>query len=161
MTIAKGMASGMPIGGSVATPEIANAVDPGDFFSTYGGNPVCSAVALENIKIIEEENLTQNADQIGKLFMEGLNDLTNRFDIIGDVRGKGLMIGIELVKDRSSKKPAADSTKKAVQLLQDKGVIIGLGGFYGNVLRLQPPLVITQEQASKVMGKLTDVLAVL
>lgn len=158
MTIAKGMGGGMPIGGSVVTKTIAHSVESGDFFSTYGGNPVCSAVALESINIIEEDNLIQNSIDIGKLFTDELERLQNRFDIIGDIRGKGLMIGIELVKDRNSKTPAVDATKKIVNDMQNNGVLMGLGGFYGNVLRLQPPLVITEDEANQVMLKMAQAM---
>lgn len=158
MTIAKGMGGGMPIGGSVVTKLIAHSVESGDFFSTYGGNPVCSAVALESINIIEEDNLVQNSVDIGKLFTDELERLQSRFEIIGDVRGKGLMIGIELVKDRNSKTPAVDATKKIVNDMQNNGVLMGLGGFYGNVLRLQPPLVITEDEANQVMTKMAQAM---
>ncbi|MCE7734516.1 MAG: aspartate aminotransferase family protein [Candidatus Heimdallarchaeota archaeon] len=155
MTMAKGMGGGMPIGAAMATPEIASSIDSGDFFSTYGGNPVCSAVALENIKMIEEENLVQNSANIGKIFMEELESLQNRFPVIGDIRGRGLMIGVELVKDRTAKTPDPESTNKIVLDLRKNGVIMGSGGFYKNVLRIQPPLVITEEQATQVISKLT------
>jgi 4-aminobutyrate aminotransferase len=154
MALAKGMGGGMPIGAAIATSKIAESVQSGDFFSTYGGNPVCSAVALENIKIIEEENLVNNSAEIGKLFSDELNDLQSKKPIIGDVRGKGLMIGIELVKDPQTKIPAVDESKMMVSFLKNEGIIIGLGGVYGNVLRLQPPLCINEEQANQVLSKI-------
>ena len=154
MTLAKGFGGGMPIGAAVATGRIAECVQSGDFFSTYGGNPVCSAVALENIKIIEDEKLVENSAEIGKVLMEGLDDLQKKHGLIGDVRGKGLMIGIEFVKDLRTKKPASDEAKKMVNLLKEDGVIIGLGGLFGNVLRLQPPLCINEEQANIVLDKI-------
>ncbi|MCH8907049.1 MAG: aminotransferase class III-fold pyridoxal phosphate-dependent enzyme, partial [Candidatus Heimdallarchaeota archaeon] len=159
--IAKGMASGMPIAGTTVVPKVADAVELGDFFSTFGGNPVCSAVALENIKILEEDNLIENAEKIGKLFFDELENTQKKFEIIGDVRGKGLMIGIELVKDRSTKTPAKEAVDKIGKYLQKEGILIGQGGFYGNVLRLQPPLVITEDQANRVMSKLNAALAAL
>jgi 4-aminobutyrate aminotransferase-like enzyme len=140
------------------TKTIAHSVESGDFFSTYGGNPVCCAVALESINIIEEDNLIQNSVNMGKFFIDELERLQNRFEIIGDIRGKGLMIGIELVKDRNTKTPDVDATKKIVNDMQNNGVLMGLGGFYGNVLRLQPPLVITEDQSHKVMTKMTQAL---
>jgi len=158
MTLAKGLGGGMPIGAAVAIPEIANSVQSGDFFSTYGGNPVCSAVALENIAIIEDENLIENSNKIGKIFLEGLTELMEKNNLIGDVRGKGLMIGIELVKDSNTKKPAAKDANNIVDLLKNDGVILGLGGIYGNVLRLQPPLCISEEQAQDVLEKLKKAL---
>ncbi len=158
MTIAKGMGGGMPIGAAVATPEIAESVQSGDFFSTYGGNPVCSSVALENIQIIDDEKLIDNSNYIGKIFMNGLTEIATKNELIGDIRGKGLMIGIELVKDQNSKQPAVEETKQVVETLKKEGVIIGLGGIYGNVLRLQPPLCISEEQAKIVLEKLKHAL---
>ncbi len=157
-SLAKGLGGGMPIAATVTTPTIAKSIESGDFFSTYGGNPVCSAVALENINILQGDKLADNAIKIGKVFTDELEQLQNRFDLIGDVRGKGLMIGIELVKDRVSKTPATEATKKIVKDMQNNGVLMGLGGFYGNVLRLQPPLVITEDQANKVMTVMTQAL---
>jgi len=158
MALAKGMGGGMPIGAVVATSKIAECVQSGDFFSTYGGNPVCSAISLENIKIIEDERLVQNSESIGRFFKEGLIDIQKKNNLIGDVRGKGLMLGIELVKDKESKKPASDEAKKLVNLLKKEGVIIGLGGLFSNVLRIQPPLCIAEQQASKVLEKIEQCL---
>jgi 4-aminobutyrate aminotransferase-like enzyme len=153
------MGSGVPIGAAIASDEVGTAIKSGDMFSTYSGNPICSAVALENIKMIEEMNLIDNANKIGKVFMDGLQEIKNKRKLIGDVRGKGLMIGIELVKDQQKKIPAKTETVEVKNSLQKDGVIIGYGGFYGNVLRLQPPLVISEEQAKTVLGKLDTQLA--
>jgi len=158
MALAKGMGGGIPIGAVVATGKIADCVQSGDFFSTYGGNPVCSAISLENIKIIEDERLVQNSESIGRFLKEGLIDIQKKNNLIGDVRGKGLMIGIELVQDKVTKKPASDEAKKLVNLLKKEGVIIGLGGLFNNVLRIQPPLCIAEQQASKVLEKIDQCL---
>jgi 4-aminobutyrate aminotransferase len=159
VTMAKGMGGGMPIGAVTATSEIVNCVKSGDFFSTYGGNPVSSAVALENINMIQDEGLIENSTKIGKFFLKGLDELQQKNALIGDVRGLGLMIGIELVKDRTTKEPAVKKAKEAVSLLLKEGVIIGLGGIHTNVLRLQPPLCITENQAEVVLEKMDVVLA--
>ncbi|MHA1963458.1 MAG: aspartate aminotransferase family protein [Candidatus Thorarchaeota archaeon] len=156
MTLAKGMGGGIPIGACICTDAIASKLESGDFFSTYGGNPVTSAVSLANINYIQEAGLVKNSAKVGKVFLDGLEDMQKKRPLIGDVRGKGLMIGIELVKDPSSKKPAKDETKSLVEILQKAGVIIGLGGIFKNVLRLQPPLVISEEQAKTVLGKMDD-----
>ncbi|MHA1345874.1 MAG: aspartate aminotransferase family protein [Candidatus Heimdallarchaeaceae archaeon] len=158
ITMAKGMGGGMPIGAVTTTSKIAESVESGDFFSTYGGNPVCSAVALENIEIIKDEKLVENSNKIGKLFTEELQSLQQKRPIIGEIRGKGLMIGIELVKDPATKVPAVEETKKIVSNLKENGVIIGLGGVFGNVLRLQPPLCINEEQANDALLKLSNEL---
>ena len=154
MTLAKGMGGGIPIGACIGTSHIASCIESGDFFSTYGGNPVTSAISLANIDYIQEAGLVENSTKVGKVFMEGLVDIQKKRSLIGDVRGKGLMIGIELVKDLSSKEPAKEETKRLVEILQKDGVIIGLGGIFKNVLRLQPPLVISEEQAKTVLEKL-------
>jgi 4-aminobutyrate aminotransferase len=156
VTMAKGMGGGIPIGAVTVNSEIANCVEPGDFFSTYGGNPVSSAVALENINIIQDEDLITNSEKIGNLFMKGLDELKEKFSLIGDVRGLGLMIGIELVENQTTKEPAAKKAKEVVSLLLQNGVIIGLGGIHTNVLRLQPPLCITEEQANQVLQKMNN-----
>ncbi|MFW9967594.1 MAG: aspartate aminotransferase family protein, partial [Candidatus Thorarchaeota archaeon] len=156
MTTAKGMGGGIPIGACIGTDEITSCLESGDFFSTYGGNPVTSAIALANINYIQEAGLVENSSRVGKVFTDGLEELQKKRPLIGDVRGKGLMIGIELVKDSSSKKPAKDETKSLVEMLQRAGVIIGLGGVFKNVLRLQPPLVISEEQAKTVLEKMDN-----
>ncbi|MHA1961440.1 MAG: aspartate aminotransferase family protein [Candidatus Thorarchaeota archaeon] len=159
MTTAKGMGGGIPIGACIGTSEIASSIESGDFFSTYGGNPVASAIALANITFIQEAGLVENSAKVGKVFLDGLEDMQTKRPIIGDVRGKGLLIGIELVKDPTSKDPAKDETKRLVEQLQKAGVIIGLGGIFKNVLRLHPPLVISEEQAKTVLEKMNKEIA--
>ncbi len=157
MTMAKGMGGGIPIGACICTDEIASKIESGDFFSTYGGNPVTSAISLANIEYIQNSGLVENSAKIGAVFMDGLEDMQKERNLIGDVRGKGLMIGIELVKDQRSKEPAKEETKRFVDHLKNEGVIIGLGGIFKNVLRLQPPLVISEEQAKDVIEKMDKV----
>ena len=159
MTLAKGLGGGMPIGAVIATDRVGKAIKPGELFSTYSGNPICAAVALENINLLQDMDLVKNASNIGKIFMDGLSAIQKKNNLIGDVRGKGLMIGIELVKDQKKKTPAKKEAKEITLKLLKKGVIMGLGGFYGNVLRLQPPLVISEEQANQVLERLETVFA--
>ncbi|MHA2002717.1 MAG: aspartate aminotransferase family protein [Candidatus Thorarchaeota archaeon] len=154
MAMAKGMGGGIPIGACIGTNTLADCLESGDFFSTYGGNPVTSAIALANINYIQESGLVENSAKIGKVFMDELEDMQKKRPLIGDVRGRGLMIGIELVKDPTSKEPAKEETKRLVEQLKNAGVIIGLGGIFKNVLRLQPPLVISEEQAKTVLEKM-------
>lgn len=158
MTLAKGIASGVPIAAVVTTEEVASVMGPIDHCSTYGGNEVTCAAALENIKVLLEEKLHEKALEIGKIFMEGLNELMEKHKLIGDVRGKGLMIGIELVKDREKKTPAPDEANKVRMEAQKRGLLINVGGMYGNVLRIQPPLLITEEQAKKALEILDNSL---
>ncbi len=145
MVTAKGIADGFPLSGFTARPEIADAFRPGDHLSTFGGNPVCCAAALANLNYIERENLCARATETGNYAMDRLRELQAQQSLIGDVRGLGLMIGIELVKDdQSTPAPAEAEAIKAACF--DAGVLVGVGGVYGNVIRLQPPLVITKGQ---------------
>jgi 4-aminobutyrate aminotransferase len=159
MTLAKGMGGGIPIGACIGTEKIAENLESGDFFSTYGGNPVTSAISLANINYIQESGLVENSAKIGKVFMEGLQDIQKKRPLIGEVRGKGLMIGIELVKDPTTKEPAKEKSKRFVEQMKNDGVLIGLGGIFKNVLRLQPPLVITEDQAKTVLDKMDKVFS--
>jgi 4-aminobutyrate aminotransferase-like enzyme len=151
MALAKGIADGFPLSGFIAREEIADAFKPGDHLSTFGGNPVSCAAGLANIRVLQEEKLPEQAHEKGKELMGLLGELQNKHPLIGEVRGKGLMIGVELVKDRLSKEPAAEEGKKARQICLEEGLLLGLGGTFGNVLRIQPPLVIEESQMEEVM----------
>jgi 4-aminobutyrate aminotransferase len=146
MCVAKAIADGLPLGGTIAKPAIADSFEAGDHLSTFGGNPVCCAAALANIEFILEKNLPALASKSGEHVMHRLDELKQKHEIIGDVRGKGLMIGIELVKNRESKAPATEETGRVRDWCREKGVLIGSGGTLGNVLRIQPPLIIAQDQ---------------
>lgn len=134
ITSAKGMGNGVPIGWTIATPEVADKF-PGLTFSTFGGNPVSMAAGLAVIKLIEEEDLRTNAKIVGAYLREKLEELKEKHQIIGDVRGMGLMQGIELVKNRETKEPAPDALLKVFEETRRQGVLIGKGGLYGNVIR--------------------------
>jgi 4-aminobutyrate aminotransferase-like enzyme len=134
ITSAKGMGNGVPIGWTIATEEVANAF-PGLTFSTFGGNPVSCAVGLAVINVIERDDLKTNARIVGDYFREKLDELKEKYEIIGDVRGMGLMQGIELVKDRKTKEPAPEAVMKVFEETKRQGVLIGKGGLYGNVIR--------------------------
>jgi 4-aminobutyrate aminotransferase/(S)-3-amino-2-methylpropionate transaminase len=151
MTMAKGLGAGMPIGGYVTTSEIADSLESGDHFSTFGGNPVSCAVASENIDYLRDEGLITNSEKIGKMVRDRITELMDQFSLIGEVRGKGLMIGVEMVKDKKTKTPASDETTQLAKRFMKKGVLVGTGGVLGNVIRFQPPLCITTEQATKVL----------
>lgn len=146
MTLAKGIADGFPLGACIARKDIGDSFEPGDHLSTFGGNPVSAAAALANINVILNERLSEQAEEKGAYIMKRLNEMKDELPLIGDVRGKGLMIGIELVKDNVKKIPAVDETRKIRDLCREKGLLIGSGGVKGCVLRIQPPLVITKEQ---------------
>jgi 4-aminobutyrate aminotransferase-like enzyme len=134
ITSAKGMGNGVPIGWTIATPEVADAF-PGLTFSTFGGNPVSCAVGLAVIKVIEEDDLRTNARVVGDYFLKRVQELQEKYACIGDVRGMGLMLGIELVKDRKTKEPYPEAVLKVFEETKRQGVLIGKGGLYGNVIR--------------------------
>jgi 4-aminobutyrate aminotransferase len=137
MTMAKGMANGVPIGATIARTEIADSFT-GLTISTFGGNPVSMAAALATIQTIEEENLAQNAFEMGGYLKDGLFDLQKKYPSIGDVRGMGLMLGVEFVAE--NKTPDAGFVLKLFEETKKDGLLIGKGGLYGNVVRLSPPL---------------------
>ena len=157
MACAKGIAGGFPLSAFIVNPEIADAFTPGDHLSTFGGNPVSCAAAIANIGVMRDEGLPENAAARGDQIMQRLRDFQADCRLVGDVRGKGLMIGIELVRD--AQKTPADREAKAVQAgCLKRGMLIGLGGCYGNVLRLQPPLVMSAAEADRACDILTDTL---
>jgi 4-aminobutyrate aminotransferase-like enzyme len=143
LTSAKGMANGVPIGLTTTTAEIADSYQ-GLNIATFGGNPVTCVAARATIELIEEENLRENAHTVGAYFRAKLEELQAKYGLIGDVRGMGLMQGLELVKDRKTKEPASEATTQVLERARDNGLLIGKGGLYGNVLRLAPMLNISR-----------------
>jgi 4-aminobutyrate aminotransferase-like enzyme len=158
ITSAKGMGNGVPIGMTTATPEVADAY-PGLTFSTFGGNPVSMAAALAVIKVIEEEDLKRNAAEVGGYFRERLEGLKEKYPVIGDVRGMGLMQAIELVKDRETKEPDPQSVLKVFEETKRRGVLIGKGGLYANVIRTGLMLNSTKETVDELIEALDAGLA--
>jgi 4-aminobutyrate aminotransferase len=158
MTMAKGIASGLPIAATIAKPEISRCMESIDHCSTYGGNAVMCAAALENIRFIEREKLDRRASELGEIFMDEFKEMEKDKRGVGEVRGKGLMIGIEIVKDKESKKPDPDRCGEVRAGATKEGVLINTGGVYGNVIRIQPPLVISEEQVKKVCEYLKGLL---
>src|SRR3954465_15238972 len=155
ITAAKGMGNGVPIGLTATRPEIA-ASFKGLQISTFGGNPVTSVAAKAVIDLIEEDQLMDNAATVGAYFRQGLEDLQRKHAVIGDVRGMGLMQALELVKDRNSKEPAAAETGAFMEECRRRGLLIGKGGLYGNVIRMSPPLNIAKsdvDEAIRVMDE--------
>ncbi len=155
LVTAKGIAAGFPLGAFTTKEEIAAAFRPGDHLSTFGGNPVSCAAALANIDFIQKENLCAQAREKGAYLVEKLTLLQKQFPLIGDVRGKGLMVGIELVRDADLTPAAAEAEAITAACLQ-KGVLVGQGGVYANVIRIQPPLVITKAQLDLALRALEE-----
>lgn len=140
ITSAKGLGSGIPIGITITRPELAD-VFKGPNINTFGGNPISTRAARVTIDVIEKRDLIANAKRQGNVLLSGLRSLAQRFPLIGDVRGRGLMIGVELVKDRSTKQHAPQETSRMLEEMRKRGVLVGKGGRYANVLRIQPPLI--------------------
>lgn len=158
VTFAKAIGGGLPLAGFATTDEIAKPFDPGDHFTTFGSNnQVGIAAAHAVLDILRDENLAEKAKASGEIFIEGLNALAKQFYFIGDVRGRGLMIGIELVHDRVKKTPAPDIAKIVQSQLREHGILISLTGVYGCVLRITPPLIITKAQIEKALQALEAV----
>ncbi|KAG0452455.1 hypothetical protein HPP92_025119 [Vanilla planifolia] len=147
VTMAKGIGNGIPIGAVVTTPEIANVLTRRNYFNTFGGNPVCTAAGHAVLRVLEKERLQQNAFVVGSYLKDRLKDLQQKHEIIGDVRGRGLMLGVELVTDRQLKTPAKAEILHIMDLMKELGVLVGKGGFYGNVFRITPPLCFSKEDA--------------
>ncbi len=157
LVTAKGIADGFPLSAFTVRPEIAAAYKPGDHMSTFGGNPVSCAAALANIEFMEKEDLAAHATEIGDYAMGRLRELQKYNSIIGEVRGLGLMIGVELVRDETLT-PATSEAELIRDGLLSKGVLVGVGGVYGNIIRFQPPLVISKPQIDQALNAFTTVL---
>ncbi|CAN5579847.1 N/A [soil metagenome] len=143
VTMAKGIGNGFPLAAVVTTPEIAKTLAQRIHFNTYGGNPMASAQGLAVLQVIEEEGIQANALERGQQLSDGLRKLQEKHSVIGDIRGLGLMIGVDLVKDRTTKEPAKEACLAVFERCRELGVLIGKGGFHGNVLRVKPPMCIT------------------
>lgn len=144
VAMAKGIANGAPLGAVTTTPDVAQCLKQKLHFNTFGGNPISMIQGLTTLEIIEEEHLQENARVVGTYFKERLAELQERHPLIGDVRGSGLMLGVELVRDRTTKVPATQEAKRIHEGTKDRGLLLGRGGLFGNVLRIKPPLCITK-----------------
>lgn len=140
VTMAKGIGNGLPLAAVVTTPEIAATLARRLHFNTFGGNPVCSAGGRAVLQAIDQDGIQANAHKVGAHLTEQLKQMQSKHDIIGDVRGKGLMLGVEMVRDRTTKEPAGSETAQVMERLRQLGVLIGKGGLYGNVFRIKPPM---------------------
>ncbi|HXW60831.1 MAG TPA: aminotransferase class III-fold pyridoxal phosphate-dependent enzyme, partial [Myxococcota bacterium] len=151
ITMAKGLGNGAPIGAVLMKTESSESLGDKFHFNTFAGDPYQAAQALATIKIIDDEALIANARKMGAYLKEGLNDLMKRHALIGDVRGRGLLLGLELVKDRVSKAFAKEETVKILEQCRNRGMLIGKGGYRGNVIRIAPPLSIDRAQCERII----------
>jgi 4-aminobutyrate aminotransferase-like enzyme len=159
MTGAKGLGNGSPIGLTVARPEVADSVK-GLTISTFGGNPVTTAQAKAVLDFIEEQNLPANCEETGAYLRGHLEELKEKHEIIGDVRGMGLLQALELVEDRETKAPAAAQTAMVMEAARENRLLVGKGGMFGNVIRISPPMNIGRADVDQFIELLDRSLAV-
>lgn len=152
MTMAKGIANGFPLGNVMTTPEIAKStLEGGITISTFGGNPVACAASLATISVLENEATPQAVSKLGQQLRSGMEALQQKYPVIGDVRGMGLMQGLELVKDQTSKEPSPQAASHLMDATKKHGLLIGKGGLYGNVMRIAPPMTATADDIAEAL----------
>ena len=158
VTVAKGIGNGAPLAAVTTRREIAEVLTRRTHFNTFGGNPVSMAAGLAVLDVIDEEGLQENARRVGGRFFRGLRRLQERHSLIGDVRGMGLMLGVQLVSDPATRAPATVQTLEVLEAARESGVLLGKGGLDGNVLRIKPPMCITAEDVDFALDVLDRVL---
>jgi 4-aminobutyrate aminotransferase-like enzyme len=160
VVLGKPIGNGFPLAAVVTTPEIAANFNNGmEFFSTFGGNPVACAAGLAVLDVLEEEHLQENALRVGNYLIAQLKSLQEKHALIGDVRGSGLFLGLDLVLDRETREPAPRQASYVVNRLRDRGILTGTDGPHHNVLKLRPPLIFSQADADLFVATLDDILA--
>ena len=159
VVMGKPIGNGHPMAAVFTTEKIASKFEEMEFFSTFGGNPVSCAIGLAVLDEIEDKDLMHNAELLGKIFVDGLNDLKKKHALIGDVRGRGLFIGFELVSDHKTLEPAPIEAKKLVAEMLTRNVLLSTDGPHNNVIKIKPPMVITIEDVNLTLKLLDDVLS--
>ena len=159
VTLGKPIGNGHPLAAVITTPEIADAFANGmEYFNTFGGNPVSCAIGMAVMDVIEDEGLQENAGRAGKRLLDGLKGLMGKYPLIGDVRGLGLYIGVELVVDRSTLEPATEHADYIINRMRDHGILISTDGPLENVLKMKPPIVFSEKNADEVVRMLDKIL---
>lgn len=153
MVMAKGIASGLPVGATITRPEIADAWTT-KTISTFGGNPISMAAGIATNDVMVRENVPARAAARGRQLREGLDEMARRYPWIGEVRGMGLMQALELVEDRKTKTPNGKKAKVLLELSKAEGLLIGIGGLHGHVIRMGPSLLVTEEETADALGRL-------
>lgn len=158
ITMAKGIGNGIPLGAMTTNEAISEVMTKRVHFNTFGGNPISMTQGLATLEVIDEENIQQNALEVGGHMKDRLLELQDKHDLIGEVRGMGLMLGVELVTDRKTREPATSQAADVMERCKQHGLIIGKGGLYGNTLRIKPPMCITKDDADFLVDCLDVVL---
>ncbi|MHB0859157.1 MAG: aspartate aminotransferase family protein [Anaerolineae bacterium] len=161
LCIAKGMGSGIPIAALMATSRVLEGIEPGDLGSTLGGNPFACAGALAVIDIMQEEHLCDRAEHIGSLLKQRLSAIQERSPYLGDVRGRGMVVGLEFVWDKQTKEPAPELALRVIHQAAQQGVLVGRVGVFGNVIRVAPPLVMNEDEAAESLEIIESVIGAL
>ncbi len=152
------MGNGHPMAAVVCTEEIVKSFENGmEFFSSFGGNPVSCAIGMEVLKVIEEENLVRNAFTVGNYLIEQFKNLQKKYPVIGDIRGSGLNLGIDIVKNPQSKEADTELAGQIVNKLREKEILIGTDGPFDNVLKIKPPMCFTKENVDFFIEKLEQI----
>jgi 4-aminobutyrate aminotransferase-like enzyme len=160
VVLGKPIGNGHPIGAVVTTSEIAASFDNGmEFFSTFGGNTVSSAIGLAVLDEVREKGLQTHAEAVGTRLLNGLNDLMKKYELIGDVRGSGLFLGVELVRDRETLEPATEEADFIVNRMREHHILFGTDGPFHNVLKIRPPMPFDESDANRLVQRLGDVLS--
>lgn len=160
LTLGKPMGNGFPLGAVITTPEIADDFNNGmEYFNTFGGSPLACAVGLAVLEVLRDESLPQHAETVGAYFVDGWRTLAERHEAIGDVRGMGLFIGVELVEDRETKRPGTALARWLVAELRTNRILMSTDGIHDNVLKIKPPLVFDRADADRVLEVADSLLA--
>jgi 4-aminobutyrate aminotransferase-like enzyme len=160
VTLGKPIGNGHPLGAVITTPEIAASFANGmEYFNTFGGNPVSCAAGLAVLDVIRDEELQQNALEVGEYLKQGLRELQNRHSLIGDVRGLGLFLGVEFVRNRETIEPADKEAAQVVEWMKERGVLLSTDGPFHNVIKIKPPLVFSRADADFLVMNLDSVLS--
>ncbi|MDH3718279.1 MAG: aspartate aminotransferase family protein [Planctomycetota bacterium] len=158
VVMAKGIGNGAPLGAMTTHADISRTLTNRIHFNTFGGNPISMTQGLATLEVIEEENIQQNALNVGNHLKQRLVELQDKHSIIGEVRGLGLMLGVELVRDRASKEPASTETAEVLEMTKQMGLLLGKGGLQGNTLRIKPPMCISKDDADFLVDCLDEAL---
>tara|TARA_B100000073_G_scaffold225842_1_gene188271 strand:- start:322 stop:855 length:534 start_codon:yes stop_codon:yes gene_type:complete len=160
ITLGKSIGNGHPLSVTITRKDIADMFNNGmEYFNSFGGNPVSCEVGQAVLDVIKDEGLQNNALEVGSYLFQGLLNLKNNYDIIGDVRGRGLFLGVELIKESNQMIPASEEAKKAINLMRDRNILLSTDGPENNVIKIKPPLVFNRKNADYLLDSFDSVLS--